>query len=385
MRFAVLLTALLAGAAQIQAQAQTQAGPALRLEITGSALPAIGGARPGCDANDIPDAPARAVRLTTNEVQLYAASSQNRAAAGPDLLHLLHRCSVVLAGDGNDDPAAYNDRAWLASTWTTDGKTVWAVVHNEFHGHRRPALCSTGRYMDCWFNALTAAVSRDGGQTFQRVPGRALVAALPYRYDQVERGHHGYFSPSNIVTLSGAQHMLMFATRAGAQRPGSCLLRTMDIGTPEAWRGWDGTAFSVKFIDPYTTPASPERHVCAPVGLNGLRWPVTSLVRHGPTGLFIALMLDGARGGGVHYATSLDLLRWSNPALLLPGIGPGAWTCDDPQPLFYPSMLDPTSQDRNFETVGPSPVLFATRFNVKDCRIGMDRELVRWSLHISAP
>ncbi len=239
--------------------------------------------------------------------------------------------------------------------------------------------------MDCWFNALTAAVSHDAGRSFQRVPGRALVAALPYRYDEVGIGHHGYFNPSNIVTLAGAQHMFAFATQAGAQRPGNCLLRTTAISQPEAWRGWDGTAFQVAFINPYTEPGPPERHVCAPVGAGRLLWPVTSLVRHQPSGLFIALMMNGVRGGGVHYATSPDLLQWSAPALLMPALGMGAWTCADPPPLAYPSLLDPDSADRNFETVGAGATLFATRFNVAECRTGMDRELLRWDVRISAP
>ncbi len=377
--FTVIAALLLAGAAQ------AQPAPALRREVTGPPVSAVPGARPGCDALDIPDAPARAVRLATGEVQLYATHFVNRVDSGADLLHLGHRCPVVMQGAKNDDPAAFNDRAWIASPWTPDGRTVWAVVHNEFQGNHRPALCPSRRYMDCWYNALTAAVSRDGGHTFGRVPGRALVAALPYRYDQLERGHHGYFNPSNIVTLAGAQYMFAYATEAQAQREGNCLLRTTALGSPEAWRGWDGSAFGVAFADPYAQPpVQPEAHVCAPVGQGGLRWPVTSLVRHQQSGLFIALMQDGARGGGVHYATSPDLLHWSGPALLLPAIGLGAWNCADPAPIAYPSLLDPASADRNFETVGPAPVLFATRFNVKDCRADADRELVRWSVRIAA-
>lgn len=398
-RRAVLAVAAAAAALPLAA-ARAQPGPTLRLEVTGPAVPAVADSRPGCDATDIPDAPARAIRLATGEVQLYAAHHRNRAEAGPDLLHLRHRCAVVLQGTGNDDPAAYDDRAWIASPWTPDGKTVWAVLHNEFQGHLRPALCPSRRYMDCWYNALTAAVSRDAGRTYQRVPGRAgLVAALPYRYDQVGPGHHGYFNPSNVVSApgsgdAGALYMFAFATRAGAQRAGNCLLRTTEIGAPEAWRAWDGSAFEVAFADPYapqqqqqqSPPIQPERHVCAPVALEALRWPVTSLVRHESTGLFIALMQDGARDhGGVYYATSPDLLRWSRPALLLPAVGLGSWTCADPPPTAYPSLLDPDSADRNFETVGPRAVLFATRFNVRDCRTGMDRELVRWNVGVSGP
>ena len=108
-------------------------------------------------------------------------------------------------------------------------------------------------------------------------------------------------------------------------------------------------------------------------------------MRHQPTGQFIATMLNGARGGGVYYATSPDLVHWSPPALLMPAIGPGAWTRADPPPIFYPSLLDPASTDRNFETVADNPALFATRFNVTSGRTSMDRQLMRWSVRITLP
>ena len=338
--------------------------------------------RPACDSRDFPDAPARALRLADGTVQLYATDRENRVNAGSDLLHLQHRCEVVYRGGGNDDPGAYDDRAWLTSPWTHDGRTIWSVVHNEFHGHLRKALCPSGQYMDCWFNALTLAVSHDGGQSFQRAPGNAVVAALPYRYDEVGLGHHGYFNPSNIVSLNGALYMFAFATRANAQRSGNCLLRTDAIDRAAAWRGWDGTSFAVEFANPYAGPVQPERHVCAPVDVGALRWPVTSLVRHAPTGLFMVLMQDTAPGGGVYYATSPDLLQWSAPALLLSAVSLSAWTCGGPDPIAYPSLLDPASADRNFETVGAGAVLFATRFDASGCHPGADRSLVRWTVQV---
>ena len=359
-----------------------QPGPALHLEVMGGPLPAIQG-KSACDSDDIPDIPARALHLADGTVELYAGNQRNRVERGADLLHVKHDCTVVMTGSGSDDPAAYNDRAWIAAPWTPDGITIFAVIYNEFHGQLRPTLCPTRRYMDCWFNALTAAVSHDGGRSFQRAPGHALVATLPYRFEQLGLGHHGYFNPSNIVSFDGAAYMFAFATRANAQQEGNCLLRTTRIWQPESWRAWDGTDFAVAFADPYTEQVEPERHVCSPVAPASLRWPVTSLVRHRPTGQFIATMLNGARGGGVYYATSPDLVHWSPPALLMPAIGLGAWTCADSPPIFYPSLLDPASADRNFETVADAPVLFATRFKITSCRTSMDRQLIRWSVHIA--
>ena len=361
------------------------AQPTLRLAVQSGPYPALLGQATACDGRDLPDTPARAIRLEDGTVQLYATDRENRVDSGPDLLHLEHHCPVVFRGGGKDDPAAYDDRAWIASPWTPDGHTIWAVVHNEFHGHLRPALCPTGRYMDCWFNALTLAVSHDGGRHFDRAPRDALVAALPYRFDQVGLGHHGYFNPSNIVSVAGYHYMFAFATRANAQKSGNCLLRTDTVQLAKAWRGWDGAAFTVEFVDPYTGPVVPERHLCAPVEVGRLRWPVTSLVRHAPTGTFIALMQDAAPGGGVFYATSPDLLHWSTPLLLLPALGLSAWHCGDPDPIAYPSLLDPASPDRNFETVGSQALLFATRFEGNRCRPAEDRVLSRWTVTLEQP
>ena len=361
--------------------ALAQSAPGLRLEIAGGPVAAV--ENPSvCEGRDFPDTPARAIRLADGTVQLYATDPENRVDTGPDLLHLQHHCAVVYRGGEKDDPGAYDDRAWIASPWTSDGRTIWAVVHNEFHGQLRKPLCPTGKYMDCWFNALTLAISHDGGQHFERAPGNALVAALPYRYDEVGLGHHGYFNPSNIVSLNGDRYMFAFATRANAQRGGNCLLRTDAVGRSGAWRGWDGAGFGVQFVDPYAGPVQAEEHVCAPVGVGALRWPVTSLVRHEATGLFIVLMQDTALGGGVYYATSPDLLRWSAPALLLSAVGLPAWTCGGSDPIAYPSLLDPATSDRNFATVGGTAVLFATHFDGGQCRPRTTRNLVRWNIRI---
>ena len=94
------------------------------------------------------------------------------------------------------------------------------------------------------------------------------------------------------------------------------------------------------------------------------------------------MMQDAGSGGGVYYATSPDLLRWSAPAMLLQAPGLPAWHCGGPDPIAYPSLLDPASTDRNFETVGTGALLFATRFDGSTCRPSANRSLVRWEVRI---
>jgi len=355
---------------------------ALTVAVAGAPVTVTSHAHGACDADDIPDTPARAVRLASGEVLLFALHFRDRLLRGPDLLSVRRDCRVVFTADANDDPAAFDDRGWLVSPYTLDGTRIFSVVHNEFQGHRRPWLCPSGRYVDCWYNSLTIAVSTDGGEHFVR-PRDGLLAALPYRYDEVVGAHRGYFNLSNIVARDGMFYMIAFATKAFAQPWGNCLLRTDRLEDPAAWRAWDGHGFGASFVDPYTSHAAPETHVCAPVGLGRLRWPVTSLVRHAPSGLFIATMMDASPTGGIYIATSRDLLAWSDPALVRPATGGGGWHCGDPMAVAYPSLLDPASPSRNFETVGATAMLYLTAFNPTNCRLGMDRDLIRLPVTIA--
>lgn len=363
--------------------------PALAVSVAGEPVVVFSRSRDGCGRFDTPDAPARAIRTGEGEVALFAPHFDNRALRGPSLLALRPDCASTFAGAEDPDPARFSDRSWIASLWTTDGRTVHAILHNEHQGHRHPGQCPTGRYRDCWFNALTAAVSEDGGRRFRPAGAPpSLVAALPYTAREMLGRPAGYHNPTGIVAHQGALHMLVFASARGAQRHGNCLLRTTDITDPAAWRAWDGAGFGVRFVNPYAENLGPgfdpRRHVCAPVGAGGLQWPVTGLVRHAPSGLFIAVMLGGPhRPGhaepppGVYVATSADLVSWSQPALVIRALGHARWRCGDDRPVAYPALLDPDSDDPSFSTVGDRAQLFLTRFNVPSCRIDGDRDLIR--------
>lgn len=362
---------------------------ALAVTVAGEEAVVFSRNRDRCGRFDTPDAPARAFRNADGEVVLFAPHFDNRALRGPSLREVRPDCVIAFEGAEDPDPARFSDRSWIAALWTEDGVIVHAIVHNEYQGHRHPGRCPTRRYHDCWYNALTAAVSSDGGRRFRQAGAApSLVAALPYTAEEMQGRPSGYHNPSGIVAHRGALHMLAFASARGAQRHGNCLLRTTDIADPSAWRAWDGAGFGVRFINPYArqgaAAADASQHVCAPVGAGGLQWPVTGLVRHAPSGLFIAVMLGGPhRPGqaeprpGIYIATSADLIAWSRPALVMPAIGHARWRCGDDRPVAYPTLLDPDSADPSFSTVGDRAELFVTRFNVPACRIDGDRDLIR--------
>src|SRR3954454_8278298 len=76
--------------------------------------------RDACEAFDVPDVPARAMRTADGTVRLIASHWTNRGMAGSDLKHLRHSCDILFEGGGNDDPSAFDDRGWIVSTYTLD-------------------------------------------------------------------------------------------------------------------------------------------------------------------------------------------------------------------------------------------------------------------------
>jgi hypothetical protein len=357
--------------------------PALDLAPAGPAETVFRWRSDACAKDDIPDTPARAFRDARGRVHLLTPHHTNRALVGASLDAVRPDCRVIYKGGERDDPAAFDDRAWLAAPYTLDGVTVVALVHNEFQGHRRRDLCPAGDYMKCWSNSVTAAVSRDGGASFHRSGG--AVATQPYRYRGDLGRHVGYFNPSNIVARDGHFYALVFAVGQGEQKGGTCLIRTETLSEPGSWRAWDGSGFNVRFTDPYhDAEPVPGRHVCAPVGKGSLEAPVSSVVLHQPSGLYLATMAaTRPEGGGIFVATSPDLIHWSKPRLALPLTVAGKQGCGEAAAFNYPSLLDPASPTRNFESTGDRAYLYMTRFNLEACKLGVDRDLIRVPVRIS--
>jgi hypothetical protein len=67
---------------------------------------------------------------------------------------------------------------------------------------------------------------------------------------------------------------------------------------------------------------------------------------------------------------------WAAPILWRHG-------CDDGAPVFYPSLLDPDTPSRNFETVDDRGFVYFTSFNLSNCKVSWDRDLMRLEVVIS--
>jgi hypothetical protein len=221
--------------------------------------------RDRCESSDIPDSPARAFRDSLGQVHLIASSYVTRAAVGPTLDAVRHTCEVVMGSNQDPDPSHFDDRRWLTAIYTVDGRTVAALVHEEYQGNTHRGQCRTGEYLKCWYNSITFALSTDGGTSFFQSRPPVLVAASPYPYVP-DAGPYGLFQPSNIVYKDGFYYTIVRAEPFQAQRWGSCLLRTSDMTNPGSWQAWDGVGFGVRFVNPYAAPGEPPAaHVCEPL------------------------------------------------------------------------------------------------------------------------
>lgn len=358
----------------------------LRITIAGPAETLFASATDACEAWDVPDAPARAWRAADGSVRLVAAHHRARVFAGPSLERPGYDCAVVFSGARRDNPAAHDDFGWLAAPIPLPDGRVVALVHDEFHGHRRRTLCPRGGYMACWWNTVTATVSTDGGRRFG--PPR-FVAGLPYRYRGDLGRRAGIFSPSNAVTRDGWTYVFAYAEAYGAQRRGACLMRSRAPADPASWRAWDGKGFTVRFVDPYAEDiADPAAHTCAP--LPGLPFTIGGVVRHAPSGRFVAVMAGrraetpGAEPvAGIWSSSSADLIAWTPLRLVWAAPLLTHRDCAQAHAYAYPALIDRDSVTAGFDDSDGTADLYLTRMALKGCKTGTSRDLIRFPVTIA--
>lgn len=336
-----------------------------------------------CELIDIPDAPARAFRDYRNTVHLLASHFVARAMLGANLDTVKRNCRVIYRSPQDPNPADFQDNNWLYSFYTADGREIAALVHSEFDAWQIPTLCATpDEHNNCWWNTITFAESRDGGQSFVvPQPPRNLVASLPYRYVVGNTtGAHGYTQPTNIVKHDGFYYALINAWPTETQRYGPCLIRTHDVFDPSSWRAWDGRDFTIRFADPYREPnVKAGNHVCQPVYAGSAE----SLVEQIESRTYICTQFtpDERFGpAGLYLMASRDLKHWSKPYLVattndfVAAEVAGKWT------FGYSSLLDPSSTDRSFSTVSSRAYIYYVRFDQNHAPYG--RALIRRQIAI---
>jgi hypothetical protein len=341
--------------------------PSVTIQVAGAPEPVFDWQHDRCEKIDTPDAPPRAFRDAEGKVHLFASHYVLREQVGPSLDQVRHDCRIVHQSAMDDSFDDFQDHQWIASTYTPDGRTVYALVHDEFQGNLRPSLCPSRNYLRCWSNVLTLLISRDQGRSFtQPLPRGNLVAMPPYRYAGDVGSPVGYFQPSNIVRKGDFYYTLFRATAYMDQRNGTCLMRTDRLDDPSSWRGWDGQGFSITFLNPYKAVThDPRNHVCMPLKAKLLT--MGGMARDPSSGAFTLVMkgalpsASGQRVLGIWAAASYDLIHWSEPVLVWPDPSGATREGEAGAVDRDPSLLDPTSDSRNFDTIGSRPYIYFVR------------------------
>lgn len=327
-----------------------------------------------CDSYDIPDAPARAFRRWDGEAVMFASWRRNRALIGSSLDKLKKECQVVFENTEDSDPRAGSGWMWIASLYTEDGRDIFAIAHNEYHGERH-GTCRFQAMNECWNNMLVPLASKDGGLTFDKIAGAKPVAQIPQSYAMAQGRKAGVFHPTNVIRKD--RYFYVLAEYRSPNATGTCAYRTSDPWGAGSWSVWNGT----DFMDMKGTGANAE---CRPLtNVSGLLWSIAYVEK---ARTYIGLMsYRGVKGGRVILGTisSTDLIGWSSPVPVAEL--PHAWDvrCSDPFIYSYFSMLAPESKARMYDVVGETARVYAMRSRIRDCKYGLDRDLVSWDVQVA--
>lgn len=334
-----------------------------------------------CEGLNLPDLPSRAFKDSNGQVQLIISNNTNYRMIGDDLNSVEIDCNAVSHSTYDADPSMFSDNEWISSLYTEDGQTIVALVHDEYQGHTHPGKCPQGEYFPCWYNTVTLAISTDSGETFEHAvdPPGHLVASLPVQYKAGD-GPNGIRAPSNIIKgKDGFYYSFLSVAEINPSEQWVCLMRTDDLADPKAWRFWDGSGFEGQFINPYVDEG--EIHNCPPLEWDNIGASLsdsitynTYLDRYVLIGIS-ADQLDNREVWGVFYSFSDDLVHWSRRKLLLEMPLPWTVAHHTYESNLYPSLLDPSSESRNFETTDKTAYLYFTRLYFGQSNL--DRDLIR--------
>jgi len=324
-------------------------------------------------ANDYPDAPARAFRDASGQIQLLSTHYDAYRMKGNDFNSLSrdYANGPVYTSANNTNAPDYDYRTWIASPYTLDGITIHSINHHEYFG---PVY----NYYN-WQNTITYAVSTDTGKTYQQPNAPLhLVWTLPYSYTPAE-GPCGYFNPSNIIYNweDGYYYCYLHLESRIDQQTGVGLIRTNDLADPSSWKGWDGSGFNATSYDPYQGGSpDPLDHVLTPLNdlYDNIGTMSSSITYNTYFNKWMLVgwstqVINGVPVTGAFYSLSADMIRWSQRRLIRQFTG--IWGSTYPS-YNYPSIIDHADTSRNFSFSGQDAYLYFTRANSAN-----DRDLVR--------
>jgi hypothetical protein len=203
-----------------------------------------------------------------------------------------------------------------------------------------------------------------------------VIAALPYPF-QAGLKRAGTSAPKALMNpRDGLLYvMVTFVDRNRGIGASQCLLRASPQN-PMGWLAWDGGEFSQHIGSAYAPRGSRD---CVSV-LSANVMSVKYLPRYK---LFVAISTARAR---LEYRFSSDLVRWSKPQLLRTFQSFADYAGGPGDPLWYFSLLDPSSGSPSFDTLEGRPYLYFVRFHTDGQRlINRKRDIMRVAVTIDPP
>jgi hypothetical protein len=344
-----------------------------------------------CPEDYITDAPLRALRKADGQIWALAADGHNWFLTGTSLLSLSTTCAPAMQSGMSDEELAHDYESWIQATYSKDGTNVFGLVSEALEGHGGSYPCYTkAESQNCWINTITAAFSRDGGSRFILYPvGKRVVAESNRKYDPSQHGLIGYLTTSNIVSNGSSYFVFIYvnADPSGGQAKGNCLFESKSLFDTQSWFAWSGNGFNAVTRKEGRREAQP----CTPLAPSLLDQPVRSLTYWSKYKVWVATFFSRratpsvGRVPGIFMSTSRDLLNWSDPTLVMQAHQqrePGE--CNDF--IRYPSILDPDSASRNFDTIDSGREILTFTYNfVTGCHGSYNRDLEYVALREQAP
>ncbi len=266
-----------------------------------------------CSFGNIPDAPVRAFRDAEGMVNLTIPHYDNYKLKGVDFNTLQRDCSPIYTSPMESNPAEHRGAHWIQSLYTEDGTNFHAIIHNE---NFDAIGYGVGNY---YSTSACYAYSVDGASSFTLPEDHVIFSPSNNTTGRpfAPIGHEGFQPFSNIIKKDGYYYFYGYITLENAPSNGSplYLFRSGNLADPHAWRGYDGTDFTVELGNAYTEALdlsslkrvgedSPWDGATAQLGTN-ITWNT----------YFEKYMMVGisSKSGvyGIYYSLSEDLIKWS--------------------------------------------------------------------------
>ena len=325
-----------------------------------------------CGIIDVPDIPARVYVDKDDVTHMIEGSTQFHRMTGPSPLNVTRECKISWNMTGDPNPAMFAGDEFLDSTFSFDNNgTVVSLIHTEYPGNRFDN-CDLGKnpYPLCFTVSIGLAVSHDFGRTWNhaRPPPHHRVAAVPYKYNQSQPAS-GWGDLSNILKSpkDGYYYVALWNKHTvGLQQPGICMMRSNNLVEPTSWRAWNGSAFSVRFVSPYTMePGQESNHICTILkdlpsdncAAFGLVWSAY-LEKY-----VMTLGCSGFQSNATFFiSTSDDLVHWDEPTPFYSKRSLPPHVANKVVAVNYPVFIDPSApiafHDKNFFTIGKEAYLY---------------------------